>query len=322
VTARGLCRSETLMGTVVSIQIVEPAAGGGFDAAEAAIAQAFDWFRRVEAVCTRFNPDSELRRLAAQIGRPVEVSPILFEAVQFALAVADETDGAFDPTLGIAMETRGFNREYSTGHVQDSLLEHPTRPRTSNQMESQRRTFRSGEPGYRHVTADPARRTITIDQPLVLDLGGVAKGLAVDTAAKALQPFGDFAIDAGGDLYLGGRNAEHELWSVGIRHPRLYDQMIETVRVSDKAVCTSGDYERAGTDGARHLLDPRGGGDSTLSASATVIAPTAILADALATAAFVLGPNAGIELLERVGVEGLIFSPAMDRRATRGLAHA
>jgi thiamine biosynthesis lipoprotein len=311
VTGRGICRSETLMGTLVSVQILEPAAGGGGDAAEAAIAEAFEWFRRVEAVCTRFNPDSELMRLAAQIGRPVEVSPILFEAVQFALAVAEETAGAFDPTLGIAMETRGFNREYSTGHVQDSL-----------QMEHRAATFKSGERGYRHVTVDAARRTITIDQPLVLDLGGVAKGLAVDTAAKALQPFGDFAIDAGGDLYLGGRNAEHEPWSVGIRHPRLYDQMIETVRVSDKAVCTSGDYERVGTSGARHLVDPRGGGESTLSASATVIAPTAILADALATAAFVLGPTAGIELLARVGVEGVIFSADMDRRATPGLAHA
>ena len=78
----------------------------------------------------------------------------------------------------------------------------------------------------------------------MLDLGAVAKGMAVDAAARELAVCGDFAIDAGGDLYLGGVNRNGEPWRVGIRHPRRDGELIEAVTVSDRAVCTSGDYER------------------------------------------------------------------------------
>ena len=286
------------MGTVVTIEVLAPGA-------EDAIERAFDWFRCIETCCTRFDPESELMRLASQVGTPVEVSPILFEAVQFAVTVAEESDGAFDPTVGREMEARGFNREYSTGRVSRTPIA-PERPVS-----------------FRDVELDPERRTILLRHPLVLDLGAVAKGLAIDTAARELRPFVDFAIDAGGDLYLGGRNASGEPYSVGIRHPRLRDAIIETVRVTDKAVCTSGDYERrAGDAGGHHILDPRAGGQAARAASATVVAPTALLADALATAAFVLGPEQGIRLLTRVGVEGMILSPSLERHATAGFGRA
>ncbi len=287
------------MGTLVTIEVLRAEA-------EEAIDRAFDWFRTIEACCTRFDPASELMQLTSRVGMPVEVSPMLFELVQFALAVATESGGAFDPTIGREMEARGFNREYSTGRVQRTDVA-PDRPVS-----------------FRDVEPDPERRTITLRQPLVLDLGAVAKGLAIDTAARELQPFADFAIDAGGDLYLGGHNASHDAWSVGIRHPRLHDQTIETIQVSDKAVCTSGDYERreGRADDSHHLLDPRTRGQATLAASATVVAPAAVLADALATAAFVLGPDEGIRLLTRVGVEGMILSAALDRHATQGFGRA
>jgi thiamine biosynthesis lipoprotein len=89
-------------------------------------------------------------------------------------------------------------------------------------------------------------------------------------------------------------------------------------------VCTSGDYERpaAKPEDGHHILDPRTRGSASASASVTVIAPTAMLADALATAAFVLGPDGGIELLDRMGVEGAIYTPALERRATRGFGRA
>jgi thiamine biosynthesis lipoprotein len=157
----------------------------------------------------------------------------------------------------------------------------------------------------------------------VLDLGAVAKGLAIDMAARALESLGDYAIDAGGDLFVAGRNEAGELWSVGIRHPRLHDRMIETMRVSDCAVCTSGDYERRGTSGEAHIVDPRSGstgleaGRSDSIASVTVIAKSAMLADALATAAFVLGLDEGLRLLERAGVAGVLYSTSLERRATQ-----
>ena len=298
-------RTVPLMGTLVTIQVVGHRNNSDDTLHRSeTIERAFSWFRRVEESCTRFDPKSEVMRLCAQVGRPVPVSPILYEVVQFALAVAEESGGAFDPTVGQTMEGRGFNREYRTRQL------------VRTQMDP------SAGVTYRDVRLDPVDRTITLLRPLILDLGAVAKGFAVDLAARELQPFANFAIDAGGDLYLGGRNANDEPWSIGIRHPRRGGELIDSIRVSGRAVCTSGDYERPSPTEAdgHHILDPSTGVSAQAVASVTVVAATAILADALATAAFVLGPDAGIALFERLGVDGLIISPALDRFATRGMS--
>lgn len=304
-TADAHIRTEVLMGTFVTMQVIDHETNPerARDRA-AAVERAFEWFRRIETGCSRFLPDSELMQLTSQIGVAVPASEMLFEAVQFALAVADESGGAFDPTVGYSMETRGFNREHRSGRtVQTNLV------------------GRTNDVSYRDVVLDPARRTITLRRPLVLDLGAVAKGLAVDMAARELQPFTDFAIDAGGDVYLGGHNTEGAPWRVGIRHPRLEHDLIDAVHVSDRAVCTSGDYERrtGDDDSGHHIMDPRTGASVTAVASVTVIAPTAMAADALATAGFVLGPVDGIRLFERQGVEGLILSTSLQRYATQGM---
>jgi thiamine biosynthesis lipoprotein len=158
---------------------------------------------------------------------------------------------------------------------------------------------------------------------LILDLGAVAKGLAIDLAARELRPFVNFAIDAGGDLYLGGHRRPDTPWSVGIRHPR-EDGLLDSLLVSDTAVCTSGDYERRSPDDAHrhHILDPRRGVSADTVASVTVVAPTAMVADALATAAFVLGPIDGLRLLESQGVDGIIVSSTLERHATQGIGRA
>lgn len=297
-------RTVALMGTVVTIQVV----GHGADPQqkihrEETVERAFGWFRQVEEHCTRFDEQSEVMQLAARAGIAVPVSAILFEAVQFALAVAEESGGAFDPTVGCAMESRGFNREYRTGRIIRTDL----KP--------------NGAVSYKDVRLDRERKTITLLQPLILDLGAVAKGLAIDLAARKLRPFENFAIDAGGDLYLGGCNPSGEAWSVGIRHPRRENELIDSVRVSNRAVCTSGDYERRSSaeHQGHHILDPRTGGSPDGAASVSVVAPTAMLADALSTAAFVLGLAEGMRFLERLGVEGLFVSPTLERRATRGI---
>ena len=180
-----------LMSTCVTIQVV----GHGADPQQTAerraiVERAFEWFRRVEECCTRFDPQSEMMQLTTQVGVPVPVSALLYEAVQFALAVAEESEGAFDPTIGHRMETRGFNREYRTGRVVRTDLQ-PASAVT-----------------YRDVRLDPAQRTITLLRPLILDLGAVAKGLAIDMAARELMPLEDYAIDAGGDLYVAGCNPD------------------------------------------------------------------------------------------------------------------
>jgi FAD:protein FMN transferase len=275
-----------LMGTTVTIE----AKGADCDAA---IERAFEWFRSVEHVCTRFEPSSELCQLTAHTGEAVAVSRLLFEAVGFALHIADASGGAFDPTVGAAMQQRGFNREHRTGALVPALVE--SRERVT----------------YRDIVIDAGQQTVLLKRPLLLDLGAVAKGLAIDLAARDLESCESFAIDAGGDLYLGGLNPDGQPWSIGIRHPRQPGECIASVCVSDQAVCTSGDYERQvghHENLEHHIIDPRSGSSPRDVASVTVIAPSAMVADAVATAAFVMGATSGLAFLEEMGVDGLIVT--------------
>ena len=297
--------SRVLMDTVISIQVV----GHGATAAEreeraARVDRAIGWFQAIEISCNRFDPTSELSQLSTRIGSAVPASPLLFEAVRYALAVATETDGAFDPTIGALMTARGFNRDYRTGKRVTPV---------SN----------ADEPvSFRDVVVDSDEHTITLSRPLLLDLGAVVKGLAIDLAARELQEFGNFAIDAGGDLYLGGHNQAGVPWPVGIRHPRMPGVSIARLQLTDCAVCTSGDYERKrpGNGDVHHLLDLRTCVSASAAVSATVIASSAMVADALGTAAFVLGPDAGLDLLERQSVQGLIVTPSLEHFTTGGFS--
>ncbi len=300
-----MTRSIPAMGTIVTIQVVADGDESGADL-HCGIERAFDWIREVEAICTRFDPDSEAMRLTMTVGSPVVASEILFEAVRFAVAVAGATDGAFDPAVGHVLQGRGFNRHYVTGE------------RIEHEIVAERRAT------YRDILLDPSERSITVTQPLILDLGAVAKGLAIDLAARELAAFEDFAIDAGGDLYLGGRAPAGRPWTIGIRHPRDDQAILRQLTVSDMAVCTSGDYERCAPDPrhGHHLIDARSGVCAGAASSATVLASTAMVADALATAAFVLGPADGLPFLEAHGVEGLIVSASLEQHVTRGFEAA
>lgn len=297
--AGGFQRSEIWMDTLVSIQIVgDPPRP---DCAER-VKRAYAWFERVEKTCSRFDAESELMRLSGHVGAATPVSPMLFECLRVALAVAASSQGAFDPTVGFALERLGFNQNYRDGHKHSSSI--PPGGRVS----------------FRDVRLDAARQTVTLRKPLVLDLGAVAKGMAIDLAAIELQPLRNFAIDAGGDLYVSGRNPQGNPWRIGIQHPRRPEHLGVCLIASDCAVCTSGDYERtAGRGGAdHHIFDPRMGRSAGAVASVTVIAPSALLADALGTAAFVLGSKRGRSLLERSGVEGLVITAEQQAIATRG----
>ncbi len=152
-------RTVPVMGTFVTIDVVGDLAELGAAQLEEAVERAFGWFQQVEECCSRFDPQSELARLAAQVGAAVPASAILYEAVQFALAVAEESGGAFDPTVGAAMEMRGFNREYRSGRPVQIAPAH------------------GNSATYRDVRLDPQHKTITLLRPLLLDLGAVAKGL-------------------------------------------------------------------------------------------------------------------------------------------------
>ena len=294
-----VARTEVLMDTFVTIGVVREA---GADTG--AIGRAFDWFRRVEAACSRFDRASEVLRLLDRVGEPTPVNAILYEAIAFAIAVARLSGGAFDPTLGDRLAARGFARNYRTG---ETIAAPPL----------------VGEPTtFRDVRLDPHRRMITLRRPLILDLGAVAKGLAIDLAGRELAPSGHALIDAGGDIAVRGQNRAGAPWQIGVRHPRHDGALLITLRLTDAAVCTSGDYERPAPAPAvgHHLLDPRSGRSPGAVASVTVIAPTAMAADALGTAAFILGPRRGLRFLARQGVAGLLVTPDLVTHATAAFA--
>lgn len=287
------------MDTLVSLHV---RADDPVDEVAERLERAFGWFDTVEHVASRFDPESEVMQLVAHVGTPVTVSPMLFTLIQFARTVAELSDGAFDPTVGALLERCGFNHNYRTGQTVASAIA-PTASAT-----------------YRDIALDPMRQTVTLRAPLILDLGAVAKGFAIDLAAKELSVYDNYAVEAGGDMTVHGRNAEGEPWSVGIRHPRSDGDLIARLAVLNAAVCTSGDYERPSLtrEGDHHLIDPRIGASPHAVASVTVIAPTAMLADTLSTAALVLGPVRGIPFLEAQGVDGLIIAPTLEHYTTSG----
>jgi thiamine biosynthesis lipoprotein len=251
--------------------------------ARAAIDRALGWFEAVEACCSRFDPSSELQRLCARPHEPVAVSDLLFHAVQFAVGVAARTDGAFDPAIGRAMLDAGYDRHHRTAA----------------------RVPHEGERGsWRDVYCDSATRTITLHRAVQLDLGAVAKGMAIDLAARELNPLGDFMIDAGGDLFVGGCNEHGQPWRVGIRHPTAEGELLAVIEASDLAICTSATSERGG-----HLRDGRDGAPAAALLSVSVLAPTAMAADAAGTAVFALGPARGRAWLDAEGLSALLMQP-------------
>ena len=279
--------SRLLMGTTVNITLVGQEAD---DVVQAAFERAFGAMGFVERTCSRFDENSALRELCRHPLEPVRVPDILFETLRVALELSELTDGAFDPTVGAALENSGFNRHYLTGGA--TLAHQPGDERAT----------------YRDVVLNEHDRTVLLQKPLLLDLGAVAKGLAIDLAARELDAWQGFAINAGGDLYLHGLDPAGTPWTVGIQHPLRKDAMICWLAATDVAVCTSGSYERRSplSAAAHHLLDPRTGESVRGLLSCTVVAPMAILADAVSTAAFVSGDAArAIAFLSDLELAGL-----------------
>jgi thiamine biosynthesis lipoprotein len=283
----------TAMSTTVSVQIV-----GAHPNAETLAAEALDWFRVVESTCSRFDPTSELSQLCNSAPAWTTVPTLLFEVLRVALAVSQASRGAFDPTVGAALQTRGFDTHWQTGA---------------------RRTTRTHaqQADWRDVSLDDATGRVRLHRALQLDLGAVAKGFALDLAARAMAGVADCCLVAGGDLLCRGTNARGRVWQTAIVHPLATDRSAGTLEVHapEYAICTSGGYARRNAHG-HHLLDPRrpGAPNADSLASATVIAPQAGIADALATAAFVLGAEDARALLEEQGVDAVLID-------ARGVLH-
>jgi thiamine biosynthesis lipoprotein len=156
-------------------------------------------------------------------------------------------------------------------------------------------------------------RTLNLLKPLVIDLGAVAKGFAIDLAAHELKEFDGFLINAGGDLFAGGTNESGNPWRIGIQHPEQKEHIIETIEISNEAICTSGSYERRSSKIAdiHHLIHPKTKQSPNDWISCSVIAPFAMMADAISTASFLLGLDEGKSLIEQADLKGILITSGL-----------
>lgn len=283
-----------------------PGGARGADAtARAAAAAAIAEVRRLERIFSFYDPQSELGRVnsALALASPTQpparlaVSRDLAGALQCALGVAAATGGAFDPTVGLLVRAWGFGAEGGP-HLPDPAALDAARAGVGFQA---LRLSTGSTGGTGGATLEAARR------PLCLDLGGAAKGYAVDAAARVLRAAGVTSglIAAGGCVKTVGRPPGGGRWRVAVEDPRHPGATVGVVEAGPGlAVDTSGDYQRFFISGGvryHHILDPRTGWPARRSASVTVVAPSAATADALATGMFVLGPRRALALAGRLG---------------------
>ncbi len=282
-------REEAIMGTRVAVELWSEDAALAARAMEAVIAE----MRRTDALMSTYRPESQLSAVNAQAAvRAVQVDPEIIDVVAKALEFSRLSDGAFDITYA------------SVGYLYDYRAHR--RP-TGEQVAA-------ALPGvdYRQVQVDRERNTIRFLRPGVrIDLGGIAKGRAVDRSIEVLRGLGiaHAMVNAGGDTRLLG-DRRGKPWIVGVRDPRSEGRMVTRLPLEDEAVSTSGDYERYfEEEGVRyhHILVPGTGQVAREVRSATIIGPDATLTDGLSTAVFVLGVERGMALVSRLpGVEAVI----------------
>lgn len=247
-------------------------------------------FATWEAALSRFRPDSELCHMNAGAGRPFTASPLLFGVMQAAVRAARATDGLFDPSLGVQVRALGYDRSF------DLIAGGPDGPVDAR-------------PGgaWRNVALDPLTRSVTVPPGVGIDLGGIAKGMAVDAAIGTLRGAGisTALVSAGGDLRVLGRPPAHPHWGIALE-----EQGGRVIALRRGALATSSTAKRAwGPPAARrhHLLDPSTGLPTASGTRAvTVAARTCAQAEVAAKAALVAGPLEGADMLRRLGLDAVV----------------
>jgi FAD:protein FMN transferase len=267
-------------------------------AVHAAVEKAIEEIRRLEALMTTWKDDSEVSRINQQAGRaPARVSAETIDVISKSLWMSERSGGVFDITFEVM---RGLWR------FDEDLDRHLP---TAAAISERRKLI-----DFRQIVVDTAQSTVFLRRrDSKISLGGIAKGYAIDRAAKVLLDAGveDFLAQAGGDLYVHGSRADGSPWMAGIRDPRGAEgSYFARMPVADHAFSTAGDYERSYVvDGKRyhHIIDPRTGWPATASRSVTIWAKDALTADALDDAVFILGPEKGLELVESIDGVGAVI---------------
>ena len=273
------------------------------DRIRAAERAAYDEILRLEALMTTWREDSEVSAVNRAAGREaVSVGPETFAVIDKSLWISRASEGVFDITFASMGKLWRFDQDREA-RVPDAKLVAEARRRID----------------YRRIELDAAARTVRLTSPETrIDLGGIAKGYAIDRAAAVLRAAGlqSFFAQAGGDLYIAGRKPWGETWRAGVRDPRGPDgSFFAAIPIEDHAFSTAGDYERSFVlDGKRyhHIIDPRTGFPATASRSVTIWAKDALTADAIDDAVFILGPEKGLALVESIDDCGALLVDAQN----------
>jgi thiamine biosynthesis lipoprotein len=293
---------EAIMGTAIHAELWCPE----HRLAQAAITAVMAEMHRIDAAMSPHKPDSELSRInrdAAQA--PVAVSREMFDLVARSIEFSRLSDGAFDITFAAVGQLYDYRRGVAPTQAEVAVARAAV--------------------GYQGLTLDARAGTVQFTRPgMRIDLGGFAKGHAVDNCAVILRGLGieNAIVSAGGDSrILGDRRGRP--WTVGIRDPRKAGQVVALLPLVDTAVSTSGDYERYfERDGVRfhHVIDPRTGKSPDAIQSVTVLAPDGLTTEALAKCVFVMGLEAGLQLVEsRAGADAVVVDASGRLHYSSGL---
>lgn len=303
VRAEWLYREAAIMGTRCTVELWAADVARGEQAIEAVFAD----MRRIDALMSTWRDDSEISRvnaLAAQ--QPVVVSQELFDLVATSLQYSALSRGAFDITYASV----GYLYDYRR-HV------HPDAAAIAAALPAV---------DYRQLKLDPAARSIAFGKPgMRIDLGGIAKGHAVDRGIALLQKagFGRAMVNAGGDTRVAG-DRFGKPWMIGIRDPDQRDRVVLRIPLQDASFSTSGDYERYFDEGGtrhHHILDPRTGRSPSGVRSVTVIASSATRTDGLSKTVFLLGAEAGIRFIDGLpDADAVVIAADGKVHYSRGLA--
>ncbi|MEM9171388.1 MAG: FAD:protein FMN transferase [Pseudomonadota bacterium] len=290
------------MGTRVSVRLWQPDP----DLQQAALRAAIDEIARIERLMSTYKDDSRISAINREAHlQPVNAGRELYLLIAQALEIAQMTDGQFD----ITYDSVGQYYDFREG----------ARPDAST-IEAELDKI-----DYRLVELDPMAQTVKFALKGVrINLGGIAKGYAVERAAAVLRDMGiQYAsVSAGGDSRLIG-DRRGQPWVVGIQDPRDEKQLAVRLPLQDEAVSTSGDYERYFDEADvryHHIISPRTGDSAREVQSVTIIGPDTTMTDALSTSVFVMGVEAGLALIERMdGFDAVIIDAERTLHYSTGL---
>jgi len=268
-------------------------------------------FRRLEDLMSNWKEGSDIQKLNGTAGQhAVPVGTEVRELLQTASQISDWTNGKFDVTFGVMSGLWKFDFQNEDETIPDS-----------NEVANRRKLI-----DYRDLLVDDQAGTAFLRREgMAANLGGIGKGYAVDRARDILHKAGfhDFMIQFGGDMYVSGQSPDRP-WRLGIQDPRgAENHVFATIELSDSTFSTSGDYEKFFIRSGRryhHIIDPATGEPSLGCRSVTIVAASATIADGLSTGVFIMGPEAGMALIEKLpDVEGVIVSSKNEVLVSSGL---